>query len=46
MKGKNHLAWWAGIVVQSLLLGTLLALAVVTLSSWTGGIHVFRYEGF
>lgn len=46
MDWKNAIAWWMGVLLQGLLLGVLLALAVVTLSAWTGGIQVFRYEAF
>lgn len=39
-------ARWAGVVAQATVLGLLLALAVVALSSWAGGLRAFRYEAF
>ena len=39
-------ARWAGIVVQSVILGTLLALACVELFIAAGGATVFRYQAF
>lgn len=41
-----RVAWCLGMVAQGIILGLLLALAFVTLSSWSGGLTAFRYEAF
>lgn len=40
------IAWGVGVAFQAAALGALLALALILLSSWTGGVRVFRYEAF
>jgi hypothetical protein len=35
-----------GYLLQSLVLGTLLAMAIVKMAAMAGGATVFRYEGF
>jgi hypothetical protein len=41
-----RVARWCGISAQALVLGTLLAFAVVRLIAMAGGAVVFRYQGF
>jgi hypothetical protein len=39
-------AFLLGAIVQGMVLGTLLAVALLMISAWSGGIRSFRYEGF
>lgn len=39
-------AWMAGVLVQGVVLGTLLALALCKVPALATGARIFRYQGF
>lgn len=41
-----RLAWFAGVLLQALVLGTLLFVAACNLIVTSGGVRLFRYENF
>lgn len=43
---SERVAFYAGALAQAIVLGTLLALALLTISAWSGGVRSFRYEAF
>ena len=43
---KRSWAMWTGIILQGLVLGTLLVLALLELSAIQSGARLFRYQGF
>lgn len=42
----QRVAFLLGAIVQGMILGALLAMALLTISAWSGGIRSFRYEAF
>lgn len=42
----NRPAWLVGVLVQGLVLGTLLALALSKIPALANGARIFRYQGF
>ncbi len=39
-------AWWAGAILQGLILGAATAVAIFNLLEASSGAQVFRYQGF
>ena len=42
----SRTAYWIGVALQALVLGTLLFLALVELGALASGARVFHYQGF
>ena len=42
----NQLGRWIGIILQAVIIGLLLFLALVRLAGMVGGARVFQYQGF
>ena len=46
MSRRERTAWALGVLLQGIVLGSLLVVALLNLSALTTGARIFRYQGF